>query len=132
MLKKDFILRILEQFAKDLAVFLAGRSGKGDEDESFGMFYTRYLQKEASFFYESDIDAIRAFINEQPDDRRLAYMEMLAELLYQDAPIHLEPVTHADLYEKSLALLEWLDEESKTYSLDRQDRMALIKLELEK
>lgn len=130
MLKRDFILSLIEQFAKELAVFLTGRTGKDVEPGTFDEFYTRYLHKDASFFYESDIDGLRAFINEKKGEERLAYMEMLAELLFQDAPMHLEPATKQDLYMKSLALYEWLDEESKTYSAERLQRMDYILLQI--
>lgn len=130
MLKRDYILSLIEQFAKELAVFLSGKSKDNDFVSGFEVFYKRYLHKEASFFYENDLEAIRLFMDEKHGTERLAAMEMLAELLFHDAPMHLEPVTRHDLYMKSLALFEWLDEESKTYSAERLDRIALIRLAL--
>ena len=58
-------------------------------------------------------------------------MRMLSELLYRDALIKKEGSLRYDLLEKALLLLEFLQQNSKTYSWDQENKMAYIRTLLE-
>ena len=54
-------------------------------------------------------------------------VEILAELLYQDALIQSSDDEQKNLLEKSLYLLEYLDQHSDTFSFERKGKIAGIK-----
>ena len=65
------------------------------------------------------------------EQKALAKMRMLSELLYRDALIKKEGSLRYDLLEKALLLLEFLQQNSKTYSWDQENKMTYIRTLLE-
>ena len=62
------------------------------------------------------------------------HLEMLAELYYADAELLLAEKKidkSMSCYRKTLAILEYIDKESRSYSQERQDRMRAIRGRLE-
>jgi hypothetical protein len=54
-------------------------------------------------------------------------IEMISELFYQDALLKTDDALKNNLLEKALFFLSYLDEQSDTYSVERKDKIALIK-----
>jgi hypothetical protein len=64
--------------------------------------------------------------DELSDSDKCAKVQMLSELFYQDGLIKNDVVEKLTLLEKSLYLLRYLEQNSKTYSWDREQKMSDI------
>lgn len=123
MLQKDYIMRLMSKFFEALALFLARRR-KGDE-EQIEIFYTNYFHPSEFYINNSKEDVLNS-LSEYPKDEEEYRMEMLAELLYQDALERKVLELKIDLLKKSLFLYERLDLISTTYSFERKRKIQEI------
>lgn len=131
MFQKDYILRMIEMIG-DLIAAILGLIKKGDLEQAEKMIergYYELLRRDASFF--------QLIPKEHLTDRLLSehhytngHLTVLAELFYAEAMVS-QASGKLDnslvCYEKSLLLLEFLEQEDKTYSDKRIEKMNLIK-----
>ena len=132
MFQKDYILRMVEMIG-DLIAALLGLIKKGDLEQAEKILergYYELLRREATFF--------QLIPKEQLTDKLLSdhdftngHLIVLSELFYAEAT--LSQAQHRlenslVCYEKSLILIQYLEEEDKTWSEKREER----KRELEK
>jgi len=132
MFQKDYILRMIEMIG-DLIAALLGLIKKGDLEQAEKILergYYELLRREATFF--------QLIPKEQLTDKLLSdhdftngHLIVLSELFYAEAI--LSQAQHRlenslICYEKSLILIQYLEEEDKTWSEKREER----KRELEK
>lgn len=61
-----------------------------------------------------------------PQEERISRMEMLAELYYAEADDRPEPFRTQQL-DMALSLFSFIDANSRTFSIDRQNKISLIK-----
>ena len=82
MLQKDYIMRLMSKFFEALALYLARKrkSGGGDIET----FYTNYFHP-SKYYIDNTKEGVLNSLSEYPKDEEEYRMEMLAELLLQDA-----------------------------------------------
>ena len=134
MFQKDYILRMIEMIG-DLIAAILGLIKKGDLEQAEKMIergYYELLRREASFF--------QLIPKEHLTDKLLGdhhytngHLTVLAELFYAEAMVS-KAYDKRDnsrvCFEKSLLLLEFLEQADKTYSEKRIERMNQIKEQL--
>ncbi len=126
MFERDYLMRILQTFFKDLDELLHGKHYPDDEEqlEAIGDLYREYMKNGRGYFYELSAGDLVAY-NEDPDSIYKA--EMLATLLYQDALLQKDIATKKALLDKSLALYQFINLHSKDFSLERTQMIDTIK-----
>ncbi|MEI6140959.1 MAG: hypothetical protein WCP85_16945 [Mariniphaga sp.] len=131
MFQKDYILRMIEMIG-DLIAVIIGLLKKGDPDQAEKILersYYEFLRKDASFFQLIPKDLLT---NQLLSDHNYTngHLAVLAELFYAEAMVNEaqnRPTNSKQYYEKALVLLEFLEQEDKTWSAKREERMNLIK-----
>jgi len=137
MVERDFIMRMLQEFFEAIAKVMRRKSQDEEPDvsyiqEQFNDMYNQFFRHPAEHFYETEKEIIlNGLINEgRSDNDTFAKMQMLSELLYRDGQIKKDFSERCSLLEKALFLLEYLDDNSRTFSWDRRQKIEDIKKEL--
>ena len=131
MYQKDYILRMIEMIG-DLIAALLGLIKKGDLEQAEKIIergYYELLRRDASFF--------QLIPKDQLTDKLLgehhytnSHLEVLSELFFAEATLseaQNKPNNSLVYYEKSLVLLEFLEQDDKTWSAKREDRKTELK-----
>lgn len=131
MFQKDYILRMVEMIG-DLIAALLGLIKKGDLVQAEKLLergYYELLRRDASFFQQIP--------KEQLTDKLLGdhnftsgHLAVLSELFFAEATLseaQNKPNNSLVCYEKSLLLLKFLEQDDKTWSAKREERMTLLK-----
>ena len=134
MIERDYIMRMLQEFFNAIAKVMR-RDIPGIEPDiseiqkRFNEMYNQFFRHPAELFYRiSKEDILSELESENRSERDVhAKIQMLSELLYQDALIKSDAQERLALLEKSLFLLEYLDRNSNTFSWDRGQRIGDIK-----
>ncbi len=137
MIEQDYILKILQEFFEAIAKVV--RRSDGDDEAAtaemqarYDAIYEQFFRCPAHHFYEIEKeDLLDDLWAEYSEQKALGKTRMLSELLYRDALIKKDVSQRCDLLEKSLLLLEFLQQNSKTYSWDQENKMAYIRTLLE-
>jgi len=116
----------------DLIAAMLGLIKKGDLDQAEKLLergYYELLRRDASFF--------QLIPKEQLTDKLLGehhytngHLSVLSELFFAEATLneaHNKLKNSLIYYEKSLILLEFLEQEDKTWSAKREERKSLLK-----
>jgi tetratricopeptide (TPR) repeat protein len=131
MYKKDFILRMIQMLGEVIARIL-GLIRKGDfqqASQSLENAYTDFLKQDAAFF--------RNIPKEKLTDELIkghnysnGHLEILSELFFVEAELLYTKGNvkeSLEFYEKALILFDFVDKESKLFSLNRQSKISIIK-----
>ena len=128
MLQRDYIMRLLQDFVEALEKLVEER-GKHDGPElqlQLQSIYRAYFNHPHTFYYTQDAEYILNDLGQNyGDEELLTRIEMLSELLYQDALLK-EPEEQKYLLRKSLFLLIYLDAHSDTFSFERRGKISEI------
>lgn len=128
MLQRDYIMRLLQDFVEALEKLVEER-GKHDGPElqlQLQSIYRAYFNHPHTFYYNQDAEYILNDLGQNyGGEELLTRIEMLSELLYQDALLK-EPEEQKYLLRKSLYLLIYLDEHSDTFSFERRGKISEI------
>ena len=131
MYQRDYILRMIEKIGV-LVKGILGRIKKGDfqeASESIDNAYQDVLKEDAAFF--NNIPLARLTDNLIGEHNYTnGHLEILSELFYAQAELsYAQGIRDESLkhYQKSLKLIEFVSEESKSFSLDKQSRISSIK-----
>ena len=131
MYEEDYFMKLIQEFFLALDKAIHGKKSLGnpsDQENSVSDLYGSYFQADSAFFYGYDVMTILGFLRERCEEQDLPMMvEMISELFYQDAMLKTDDALKANLLEKALFFLSYLDEQSDTYSVERKDKIALIK-----
>lgn len=127
MLEKDYIMRLIREFAEALELVLK-KDVRKRRDEIERM-YNQYVGP-YSFFHTAAIDDVMAAMGEYPENERLHRMEMLAELYYVESDVVVGP-SRAMLLEKALALFDFISRHDRTYDFMRMQKMEGIRKRIE-
>jgi hypothetical protein len=130
MYQKDYILRLIEEMTKFLAVVF-GLMKKGDYQKAAEQLENTYytlLKEDATFFRQIPEEDLT---NELLDKHNYTngHIEILAELFNAEAELCLaqkDLTSCLTSSRKSLLLFRFIDEEYKTYSQERIDKMESI------
>jgi hypothetical protein len=130
MFKKDFILRMIEMLAELIAGIL-GLIKKGDFEQAshkLDKAYTEFLNEDASLFINIPKDKLtQSLLKEHHYEN--GHLEILAELFFVEAELRFAQQKYFDskeFYEKSLLLHEFVEKETRSYSLERQSKIKTI------
>ena len=131
MYQRDYILRMIEKIGV-LVSGILGRIKKGEFQEasqSIDNAYQDVLKEDAAFFNNIPLAGLTdSLIGEH--NYTNGHLEILSELFYAQAELSFaQGIRNESLqyYQKSLKLLDFVTEESKSFSLDKQSRISSIK-----
>lgn len=128
MLQRDYILRLARQFVEALEKLVEERKKKDDTELQlqFQSIYRTYFNHPHTFYYDQDAEYILNDLGQDYEgEELLVRIDMLSELLYQDALLKVPAEQHF-LLKKSLFLLKYMDEHSDTFSLERRRKISEI------
>ncbi len=130
MYQRDFILRMIEMLAELVAGILGMiKKGKFEEaSESLDNAYMNLLKEDAGFFRDLPLENIsEKLINEH--NYTNGHLEILLELFYAEAELHYAKGNLNEslpFYKKSKLLLEYVLNESGTFSFEKQSRLSKL------
>lgn len=129
--EKDYIMKLLEQFYLALNKLLYGDVEEKIDFIAFEeKFYSGYLENSSQFFLTAPADEIIQYIEQKfPYKEFVVRLEILCELLFQ----HIENdknYQENSLSEKLLDLYNRLDTCTKTFSIERDFKINIIKSKL--
>ncbi|MDR2915036.1 MAG: hypothetical protein LBV74_09435 [Tannerella sp.] len=135
--ERDYLMRMLQEFFEAIAK-IVHRDSPGmepdvsDKQERFNDMYKQYFRSSADYFYETEKEIILDDLEEEGlrEEDLFAKMQMLSELLYQDALIKRGIPEKCMLLEKALFLFEYMNKNGRTYSWDREQKISDIKKQL--
>jgi hypothetical protein len=130
MIRKDYILRMVQEFAKFLAKII-GLKMDGKLDEAL---------KEIDNVYKGMIDldpiVLKSLGPEEVLDFLLKekkynnhHIKMIAELLFEEGQIYVEngdPISARNVMEKAKILINYLMESDSTFSFDWYEKISVI------
>ena len=131
MYQKDYILRMIEMLG-DLIAAVFGLVRKGDfqqANENLERIYNDMLKKDAAFFRSIPKEDLTHDLLEKHNYTN-GHLEILAELFNAEAELAAAQGNQKgclEYSEKALLLFEFIDLQQKTLSLDRLDKMTLIR-----
>jgi len=126
MYERDYIKRLIQQLFDSIRKLLENPKEDNIEDIQiqYKDLYDKFLGHNYSFYYNEDIETIIESFSSQKDS--IGRIEMLAELLYNDASLQNDLSVKNNLFAKSLALYKYIDENSDTYSIERIKRIETL------
>lgn len=127
MLQRDYFIRILQEFAAALALFLEKK--KDDKDDDLRELYRQYVG-DYELLRNCSVEELLTYASEQwNDEERTDRIGMVAELLYAEALLK-TPVLRRMLMEKAYRLFDYVEENGSTFSIERQQKMVALRAEL--
>lgn len=131
MYQKDYILRMIEQIA-ELVAGILGLIKEGDfpkATQSIENAYQDLLKEDAAFFSRIPLaDLSQNLIQEHHYTN--GHLEILSQLLYAQAELEYAQGNRdsgLQYYQKSLMLLEFVIEDSNSFSIDKKSRASSMK-----
>ena len=131
MYQKDYILRMIEMLG-DMLAAIFGLVRKGDFEqatEKLERIYYDILKEDASFFRSIPKEELTHKLLEEHNYTN-GHLEILAELFNAEAELagaHGNSQECLEYSEKSILLFEFVDLHQKTLSVDRLDKMTIIR-----
>jgi hypothetical protein len=131
MYQRDYILRMVEMFGEMLAGIM-GFIRKGDYNKAsqqIGRVYNDILREDASFFTSIPEHELTHRLMESHNYTN-GHLEILAELFNAEAELNLARGDRSEsltFFRKSLLLFEFVDDDQKTYSLERINKIETIR-----
>lgn len=128
MLERDYIMRLVREFAEALELLLSKKDRDMQMEEMRAM-YNQYVGP-YEFYHTAAVDDVMQSMEQFPEGERLIRMEMLAELYYAETGLVSGPM-RSMILEKALALFDFVDCHDRTYSLTRLAKMSEIRRRLD-
>lgn len=128
MLQRDYIMRLLQDFAEALEKLVEERYKKEGPELQLQIqsIYRAYFNHPHTFYYTQDAEYILNDLGQNyGGEELLTRIDMLSELIYQDALLK-ETEEQKYLLRKSLYLLKYLDKHSDTFSFERRGKISEI------
>ena len=127
MLERDYIMRLVREFAEALELLL-NKKDRDKQREEMQAMYNQYVGP-YEFYHTAAMEDVMQSFEQFPEEERLNRMEMLAELYYAETSLTTGPMRDMML-EKALALFGFVDSHDKTYSMTRLGKMDDIRQRL--
>lgn len=130
MIRKDYILRMVEEFGKFLAAIVGlRREGKLDEAlKKIDDVYRGMIDLDPIIIKSVSPEELLDFLqNEQQYNSH--YLKMIAELLFEEGQIYVEngdPVSAQNVLGKAKILINHLMENDQTFSFDWYEKLNVI------
>ena len=125
MLQRDYFIRIIEEFTAAVSRFLEKDEGKRT-DEELRDLYRQYVGDYGVLRNLTVEEAIGYAQEQWTEERRVARLEMLAELWYAEGSVKQQPLRNL-LLNKAFRLYDYVDGHSPDFSLVRKQKMAMIR-----
>ena len=131
MYSKDYILRMIEMIGQLIAAIM-GKVRKGEYEtasEQLSNLYYDVLREDAAYFRNMPVSDLTSRVLIEHNYTN-GHLEILAELFYAEAELCIAKGDNKgclEYSEKSLVILEFIDSEMKTYSLERINKMESIR-----
>ena len=125
MLQRDYFIRIIEEFMAAVSRFLEKDEGKRT-DEELRDLYRQYVGDYGVLRNLTVEEAIGYALEQWTEERRVARLEMLAELWYAEGSVKQQPLRNL-LLDKAFRLYDYVDGHSPDFSLVRKQKMAMIR-----
>lgn len=130
MIRKDYILHMVEEFAKFLAAIIGLKNeGKySDALKKIDTVYTGLIDLDPIVLKSVTPEEMITFLqNEQKYSNQ--YLKIIAELLFEEGQIYIEsgdPVSARNVLEKAKVLINYLSENETTFSFDWYEKISII------
>jgi hypothetical protein len=134
MFQKDYILRMVEMIG-DLIAALLGLIKKGDLEQAEKILergYIELLRREAAFFQAIPKEKLTTTLLTEHNYEE-GHLAVLAELFFAEGTLseaQKKLPYSLSCYEKSLILLEFLEQEDKTWSAKREGRIDQLRVKI--
>lgn len=130
--EKDYIMKLLEQFYMALNKLLYGDVVEKIDFIAYEeKFYSGYLENTSRFFLTSTSDEIIEYIQTKfPEKEFIVRLEIVCELLFQNIE-NSKKIEDFSIIEKLLDLYNRLDNYTKTFSLEKEYKIQIIKSKLQ-
>ena len=130
MIRKDYILRMVEEFGKFLAAIVGLRlEGKLEEAlKKIDDVYRGMIDLDPIVIKSVDPGELLDFLQKEKEYNH-HYLKMIAELLFEEGQVYAEsgdPVSARNVLEKAKILIDYLMEYDKTFSFDWYEKMSII------
>jgi hypothetical protein len=132
MFEKDYLMRLIQTLMD--AINRTVNSINKDDIEGAKIQLSdsfRLLGNQEEYFYNTEYEELIEFFKLE-EGNYLKRVEFVAELIYLDATIEEDKTSKFEKFEKSKNLFQHYIEYSKEYSFDINNKLILIKSELEK
>ena len=130
MIRKDYILRMVEEFSKFLAAIIGlKREGKFDEAlTKIDSVYHGMLDLDPITVKSVDSTELLDLLQNEKGYNH-TYLKMIAELLFEEGQIYNgngDPISARNVLEKSKLLINYLMENDATFSFDWYEKLTVI------
>lgn len=130
MIRKDYILRMVEEFAKFLAK-IVGLKQEGKFNEALKKIddvYQGMIDLDPAVLKSIGADELLDFLQNEKKYNNI-YIKIIAELLFEEGQIYIEsgdPVSGRNVLEKAKVLINFLMENDSTFSFDWYEKISAI------
>ena len=129
MLQRDYTLRLIREFMAALERMLEKKEAEV-RHEKIKELYDQYVGPYAFYHVATIDDVMKAMAGISDPEARLAKMDMLAYLYFHEADLTSKPFRD-DLLNKAFMLFDYVESHGDTFSIDRRNKMKLIRESLE-
>ncbi|MDO5570578.1 MAG: hypothetical protein Q4F97_03825 [Bacteroidales bacterium] len=125
MIKQDYLMAMIESFFKAIARVLKFKSNlpKPEIEKQLDDIYSEFLKNNREFFLSNDLNGI---ISTFSSNDRMVKLNMLSEILYRELELFNLPERNKELALKLIDLYDYINENSKEYSIEREFRRSEI------
>lgn len=129
MIERDYLMRILKQFLDVLQKLINGYNPEQDEyiEVQLNELCENYVGIDIPFVENNDIDRILDITKGLSPSDAVAKLAILSELLYALVTLLIPNTSSRNVTEKALVLFLHIDKESRTFSFERQQRIAHLR-----
>ncbi len=125
MLQRDYIQRLIREFMAALERMLE-KNEITTRREKIKELYDQYVGPYAFYSMATIDEVMKSMAGIEDVEKRLSKMDMLAELYYYEADTVGQP-TRDELLNKAFMLFDYVESHGDTFSIDRHNKMQLIK-----
>lgn len=124
MLSRELTASVIKTFFEELGDIRDGR--RIENSDLYAGLYFPYFYRERRWFVEAGISEITTLLADDP----IRKLEMLTELMYQDARRATSAELQAAMYRKIIQLYDVIDARSMTFSMERTNRVRELEKQL--
>ena len=130
MIRRDYIMRMVEEFGKFLAA-IAGLKREGEYEEALKKIdgvYEGMIDLDPKILKSVGADELLGFLRDEKQFNN-HYLKMIAELLFEEGQIYHEsgnPVSAYNVLEKAKILIKYLMDSDATFSFDWYEKLSVI------
>ena len=130
MIRRDYIMRMIDEFGKFLTAIVGlKREGKFEDalDKVDGL-YQGMLDLDPKVLKSLDKDEVLDYLQKEKEYTN-QYLKLIAELLFEEGQIYHEigdPISAQNVLEKAKVLINYLMDSDTTFSFDWYEKIAVV------